>query len=280
MGILRKRQSIQSGARWWAQFGLVFLVCLIFSSGGNSSVKAAADPLHFKQHLLDQAGLLSVEAAGEVDYLLAEFEQATGNQFLVAILPALPPGEALETYTLQVVENARAGQAGKDNGLLLLVSLAEQAIRIEVGTGLEGQINDGRAGRVIREILAPAFRNNNYGAGITQALVQLMSWVEPSFTPTGQDSPPLNEDSGTGALFYLLVFVVLFLLSAASSRRNKRHLSKRGYTQPTSGPIIMPSNRPPFSKPKSSSSRSGGFRSGGFRGGGGGFRGGGASGGW
>jgi uncharacterized protein len=282
MGIRSKRQSRKFEAGWRARLGLVFLVCLLFGSAAKIPTQAGATPLHFKQHLFDQAGLLSTEAAREVGDLLAEFDQATGNQFLVAIVPALPPGETLESYSLRVAENARAGQAGKDNGLLLLISLAEQAIRIEVGTGLEGQINDGRAGRVIREIIAPAFQRNNYGVGITQALVQLMSWVEPSFTPTAQDSPLLNEngDRGSRVLFYLVMFIVLSLISAASSR-NQRRLYKRGYSQRTPGPVIIPTIKSSAGMRKNSNSRSRSFSSGrGFKGGGGGFRGGGASGGW
>lgn len=141
----------------------------------------AQDPaaLRFDDYVLDQAGLLRPEEKKELVSLLADFDQKTTNQFLVVILPSLPPATSLELYSLELAEAAKAGRAGKDNGLLLLILKDDRKIRIEVGTGLEEKITDGRAGRVIREILAPAFQQDEYYQGIKAAMHSLMGWVDP-----------------------------------------------------------------------------------------------------
>ncbi|HHT49011.1 MAG TPA: hypothetical protein GXZ98_06935 [Firmicutes bacterium] len=264
-----------SGVQRQPRFGLIVCLVALGVFVGIGTVCAESNPaLPFRTYLQDEAGLLPPSAAEELVSLLAQFDDETGNQFLVAILPTLPPGESLELYALRVAEKAGAGQKGKDNGLLLLIGLEERLIRIEVGTGLEGQITDGRAGRVIRQIIAPAFQQENYAGGIREALVKLMEWVEPSFTPaqTAQETDKAGE---MGGLTILLLFIAFFLISSMYARWERR----RGIPRPPRHVFV-----PPTSSARRSSrslSRSGSSsRRGGFRGGGGGFRGGGASGGW
>lgn len=233
----------------------------------------AQDPasLRFDDYVLDRAGLLRAEEKQELASLLADFDEKTTNQFLVVILPSLPPGTSLELYSLALAEAAKAGRAGKDNGLLLLILRDDRKIRIEVGTGLEEKITDGRAGRVIREVLAPAFQRGEYYPGIKAAILNLMNRVDPTYTPATGGGGFSGEGKGLSIwfMFALLLLIILF------SYINQRRLYRRGY-YPTStfGPVYR--RRPPGGF--------GGFggrsRGGGFRGGGGGFRGGGASGGW
>lgn len=237
----------------------------------------AQDPasLRFDDYVLDQAGLLRPEEKRELASLLADFDQKTTNQFLVVILPSLPPGTSLELYSLELAEAAKAGRAGKDNGLLLLISRDDRKIRIEIGTGLEEKITDSRAGRVIREILAPAFQRGEYYAGIKAALLSLMNRVEPSYAPAAGGGGFPGEEAESP--FFWPIFILIVLLAIYLSLRDQRRLCKRGYTQTTFGPVVF---RHRGFDGFSGGSRSGGFRGGGFRGGGGGFRGGGASGGW
>ncbi len=86
-------------------------------------------------------------------------------QISVAVFPSLG-GEALEDVTLRVVEAWKPGQKGQDNGVLLALFMAEKKLRIEVGYGLEGRINDAAAGRIIRNVIAPEFRNGDFGGGL------------------------------------------------------------------------------------------------------------------
>lgn len=233
----------------------------------------AQDPaaLRFDEYVLDQAGLLRAEEKRELASLLADFDQKTTNQFLVVILPSLPPAKSLELYSLELAEAAKAGRAGKDNGLLLLILNDDRKIRIEVGAGLEEKITDGRAGRVIREILAPAFQRGEYYPGIKAAMLNLMNRVDPSYAPAAG-----GGDFSGGYRPNLSIFAILIMvfLAVICSLLEQKRLYRRGYSQTTFGPV---SRRPPGGF----GSFGGGFRSGGgFRGGGGGFRGGGASGGW
>ena len=79
----------------------------------------------------DLAGLLSSDQTERLNTLLLDFEKETSNQFALLIIPSLE-GEDLESYSLKVAETWALGQAGEDNGLLLLVAPSERRLRIEV----------------------------------------------------------------------------------------------------------------------------------------------------
>ena len=77
-------------------------------------------------------------------------------------------GEDLEDFSMKVCENWKLGSADREDGVLLLVSLDEKKIRIEVGYGLEGILTDTKCGLIIRNIMAPEFQAGRYGDGIVK----------------------------------------------------------------------------------------------------------------
>ncbi|MGF3522377.1 MAG: TPM domain-containing protein [Candidatus Bathyarchaeia archaeon] len=83
------------------------------------------------------------------------------------------------------------GKRGKDNGVLLLVAMAERQWRIEVGYGLEGDITDIEANLIAQNYLVPAFQQGNYGKGLYDTVVAL-----------GQQIPPSNEPNNFGVRGY------------------------------------------------------------------------------
>jgi uncharacterized protein len=140
----------------------------------------------------DDAELLDAEARRELGELLAAHERKTGNQVVVLTIASLE-GENLDEFTHRVFNAWGLGQKGKDNGVLLLVAPAERRLRIEVGYGLEGQLTDVEAGRIIRNLIVPAFRDGDFARGIgdgARAIVaklegQAVAGLEPGAAPGG-----------------------------------------------------------------------------------------------
>src|SRR5512134_3618036 len=85
----------------------------------------------------DRAGLLSERDEQELEAALARFEAETTDQIVVATVESLQ-GLPIEDYGYQLGRHWGIGQAGKDNGALLIVAPEEREVRIEVGYGLEG----------------------------------------------------------------------------------------------------------------------------------------------
>ncbi|HAW69577.1 MAG TPA: methanol dehydrogenase, partial [Firmicutes bacterium] len=105
-------------------------------------------------------GMLSYGAKESLTNLLEAYEQATTNQIVVATIPSLE-NEEIEQFSIRLADAWQIGQAGKDNGAILLIARDDRRMRIEIGYGLEGVINDARAGDILRDVLIPAFQRGD-----------------------------------------------------------------------------------------------------------------------
>jgi uncharacterized protein len=207
--------------------------------------------------------------------VLAEGERATGAQIVVALFPSLE-GESLEDFSIRLAEKWRIGRKALDDGVIVLVFLQERKLRLEVGYGLEGAIPDIEAARIIREVMAPRFREGRIEAGLEAAARALYARVE-SKSPAERRATGRGRSSalplwGIVGFFAILAVIAVMLLREAATTRGLT----RGYTAGRGGwgvpPIIFP--------PMGGRDRGSGGGFGGFSPGGGTFGGGGASGDW
>jgi len=191
----------------------------------------------------------------------------------IAIFRSLE-GENLEDYSIRLAQQWRIGRKGLDNGVILLVFARDRRVRFEVGYGLEAALPDALAGQIIREALAPRFREQRYAAGLEDAVNLVFARLAGAGgTPERQPPPgasPFSVD-GIAAVLVLALFAV-FAASFLNEALNPRRRARRNvYTAGSSG----------WFTPIGMWGRGGGWGSGGgFSGGGGSFGGGGASGGW
>jgi len=218
----------------------------------------------------DYAGILSASEKAELERMLRETEEATSAQVALLTIPSLS-GDVLEDFAMRVVENWKLGQQGEDNGVLLLVTMAERKIRIEVGYGLESILTDAKSGYIIRNNIIPQFKNGDYFSGIRSGLSTVTGIIKKDFDITPEQLARFRKEQskskGDQLPIGLIVFIIIILLSFF-----KRGTRGRGYR--TGTPWIF------FGGGLGGSRGGGSFGGGGFSGGGGSFGGGGASGGW
>jgi len=213
--------------------------------------------------VVDQAGILDRATVDAITNQLAGLESSTGIQLVVVTLPDLK-GFVIEDWGLALGRGWGIGQAGKNNGLLLIVAPNDRELRIEVGYGLEGQIPDATANSIIQQEIIPAFKRGDMNGGVRAGVDAILKALGGTYQPT----KPLPVKSA-GESFWLVapklgIFVLIFVTIAFSSMRRRYDPKRRRNTWVYSGR-------------SSGSSRSSG---GGFSGGGGSFGGGGASGRW
>jgi uncharacterized protein len=224
----------------------------------------------------DYAGLLAPAERERLESRLAERERAMGAQVVVAIFRSLE-GQSLEDFSIRLAQQWRIGQKSLDNGVILLVFVEDRKVRLEVGYGLEPVIPDIVAGALIRDTLAPRFRERRYAAGIEAAADAIYARIagEPAGTPQAGRGRGAPTSVDPASLLLMLLIFGVFGVAILSAMRN---VSRRGYTAGASG---WRSHPPIFYGGGGGgwggwSSRGGG----GFSGGGGRFGGGGASGSW
>jgi uncharacterized protein len=189
-------------------------------------------------------------------------ENGKGVQLQFVLVPTLD-GEPIEDFSIRVAEAWKIGTKGKDNGLLFVVARDERRTRIEVGGGLEGGLTDLQAGRILRDIVQPAFREGRYGDGLYDGAYQSLTLL--GAVPAAPLTHRRPEPVGSGLIGFLIFLVILAVLSAlVRSRGRSGFFGPGGYYGGGFG----------------SGGYGGGGGGGGWGGGGGGFSGGGASGGW
>lgn len=115
--------------------------------------------------VVDRADLLSPAEEARLAAASEAVEREVGPQFVIVTVPDLQ-GNSIEEYGVGLGRHWGVGHAGRNDGVLLIVAMAERKARIEVGTGLERRITDPYAARVMRERIIPRFRDGQFPAGI------------------------------------------------------------------------------------------------------------------
>ncbi len=153
----------------------------------------------------DYAKILNSNQINELEEYLRNIEKATSIEIAIAIFDSI--GYPIEEYANLLFEKWGIGKKNKDNGILILVSIKEKLIRIEVGYGLEEIITDGIAGEIIRNNMVPYFRNGNYYLGLKSAILE----IEKRISNYEQSNKNDNKQRENGYPFIIGLFVGVFL---------------------------------------------------------------------
>lgn len=141
------------------------------------------------RRVVDEAGVLT---QSEIDSLTAQidaYEAASKGQMAVFIIRSLY-GDAVEDFSLAVAEKWQIGWRGEDNGVLLLLAMEDHRSRLEIGYGLEGVINDARAGDILRD-MAPYMRKGQYEKAISFVIASVAAFV---LNENGPEKPAGMDD--------------------------------------------------------------------------------------
>jgi len=158
-------------------------------------------------HVTDVTGTLSASERQALEQKLADWEAKTTNQLAVLIVPTTKP-ETIEEYGIRVAEAWKIGQKGKDNGAIFIVAKNDKQMRIEVGYGLEGELTDVAARRIIGDTVAPLFSQGKFAEGINAGVDRIVAVVggeDTVATPPPRRRGAHGFDVGTIALLALVV---------------------------------------------------------------------------
>jgi uncharacterized protein len=252
--------------------GLASLLLALLAAAGAAALSVPPPP---DRRVNDYAGALASADRDRLEQQLIAREATSQNQVVVAVFRSLE-GESLEGYSIRLAQAWRIGRKGLDNGVIFLVFLDDRKMRIEVGYGLEGNLTDATASSILRDVVAPRFREGRVADGIAAGL----DAIDRAIAGTYARPPAAGPRRGRGelgwrelaALFVALVLIAILVqnrMQSAAVRRRGWTGSRAGWGGPFIGGGLG-----------GWGGRSGGGGGGGFSGGGGGFGGGGSSGSW
>ena len=227
------------------------------------AVAAAADDLpELTQPVNDFAHVVDARSAAEMDRMIRALKDATADVVVVATVKSIEPYGDIREYANKLFENhgRGIGEKGKDNGVLILLSLDQRKVWIEVGYSLEQWITDGFAGETSRQYMVPEFRNGRYGAGLLAGVERVVGRIAQARGVSLQGVRPVRAPATAPSIpfwFYILLFIAILIFSRIAGGPRRRY--RRWGVGPWSG---WSSGVGPFG--------GGGWTSGGFGGGGGG----------
>ncbi|MDO8264408.1 MAG: YgcG family protein [Gallionella sp.] len=173
-----------------------------------------------KARLTDLTGTLTAEQQSGLEQSLRAFEIKKGTQIAVLIVSTTKP-EEIEQYALRVVEQWKLGRKKVDDGALLLVAKDDRTLRIEVGYGVEGALNDATAKRIVSEVIAPRLKEGDFFGGVSAGIDQMMRVIDGEPLPLPKQSAARPDGKNLGQLLpvvFLLALVVGGVLRSALGR--------------------------------------------------------------
>ncbi len=184
---------------------IALLLLLLFVSA-LTFAQVAVPPL--TAPVIDQTQTLTPAQIASLEQTIRAFYERKGSQITVLMVPTTQP-EAIEQYSIRVVESWKLGRANIDDGVLLLVAKDDRTVRIEVGYGLEGALPDVIANRIVQQVIVPRFRQNDFAGGIAEGIERIIAVVEGEQLPEPERrSQPVGEGMG-GQVFPLLLMLVV-----------------------------------------------------------------------
>lgn len=280
--------------------GWLFGLLLWFAAGLVAAQTLQPIPA-LSARITDLTATLSADQRGRLEERLADFERQKGAQIAVLIVPTVSP-ETVAEYALRVAESWKLGRKGVDDGVLLLIAKEDRKLRIEVGYGLEGVLNDATAKRIISETISPRFKQGDFYGGIDSGLAAIIKAIGAETLPEPKRHHSAQGSDDSLDTLLLIGFVLVFVAGGVLRAILGRFLAAGviGGTVGVAASLLLSSmliavivgivaflvslfgriggRGGGWSSP--GSSWGGGWGGGGFSGGGGSFGGGGASGDW
>ena len=228
----------------------------------------------------DQIGMLNAQQRDALENVLKDYEDRTGSQIAVLLISSTAP-EAIEQYGIRVMDDWKLGRKGVDDGVLLLVAKDNppslRRLRIEAGRGVQGTLTDAQSKRILQDVIAPHFRQNDFYGGLVAGVSAIVNLLDQEKFPSPQGKNAAQEE-GSGAFSFVTFFIIMALFLLLSRRRSSGYMHRRDGWGRSSGIILGGGLGSGWG---GRGWGGGGFGGGGgFSGGGGSADGGGASGNW
>ena len=195
---------------------LLVLIGLIAGLWGGLFLRAQSPPPPAPTRwVTDGSNLLSPAMRESLNQRLKAYQANTGHQVLVWIGDTTG-GDPLEDWTVRAFAAWKVGRKGLDDGLVLFVFTKDRKVRMEVGYGLEGQVPDIVASRIIRETILPRLRAGDADGALSQGVDRILKVVGGDATARqpqdqgGQGGQPL----GLGGWILMAILGLGFLALA------------------------------------------------------------------
>lgn len=184
-----------------------FLIALVLLSCKTG----AADLPNYSGFVNDFAKVLDSQSAAKIEGICNDLKTKTGAELAVVTVRTVSPLDS-KTYAVKLFEKWKVGQKGLDNGMLFLLAVSDRRVEIEVGYGLEGVINDAKAGRILDNYVVPYFAKDQFAEGLVSGSAALAQEIELRH----QAGPPKFKEIDKIKDYVAQAFVFIIFISIIS----------------------------------------------------------------
>lgn len=169
----------------------------------------------------DFANIISDSVQTQLESDLNQHKLNTGQELSVVTLDSLE-GDTIENAAVELFSQWGIGTKEKDDGVLLLIAVSDRELRIEVGYGIEPILTDSRTGTIIRDVITPEFKKNDYDTGIKSGVAAILTVL--TSDPTAYDYQAGSNSSGQANIFSVLIgFGIIMIYLSAFLARSKSY---------------------------------------------------------
>jgi uncharacterized protein len=204
-------------SRWLAVVVLLLAPSALLTAESVSSLAAPTG------YVSDFAGVLSPSTKQSVESLCTQIDRQAHAQIAVVTVKTIDGDQSIEEFATALEDKWKVGPKGTDRGVLMLLVMNPRRGRIEVGYGLEGILNDARAGDILRAMI-PYTQQGDYNSAVSLGVGQIAKIIAAdagiALTPNSaqhqyhrQQQPAVQLSLtqlllGGGAILLILFFLV------------------------------------------------------------------------
>jgi uncharacterized protein len=189
---------------------LTFLLAILVLAPAFAGALAQSAFPTLTGRVVDEANLIDAVNRQDLTAKLAALEAKTTDQFVVVTIKSLG-GRSIEDYGVNLGRNWKIGQAGKNNGVLLIVAPNERKVRIEVGYGLEGTLTDAISKYIIETSILPRFKAGDFVGGITRGADDIIQVLSGDAADFKQRASARNAPQPVGTFDWIIMLIVIII---------------------------------------------------------------------
>ena len=198
---------------------LITGVFVAILTGCSNSDKIPIPTVEDGVFVYDEDNIIDDDVEEKINDMLVDLEEKTDAEFAVITVEDLQ-GREIEDYANNLFNTLGIGKKGEDNGLLLLISRSDERVRIEVGRGLEGCLNDAKCGRILDDYFVPYRESDEYTEG-TELTVQAILNVladEYDVQIQGVSEDLQVQEEGTDDLEWVKITLIVIMIILVTLR--------------------------------------------------------------
>lgn len=221
------------------------LLSLVITGTAAIAAEAIPKPTDLK-YVNDYVNVIDEKTKSFIISLGKELEDKTGAQAVVIVEDSLN-GSNIRNHAYNIFKSWGIGQKDKNNGLLIYVAIKDRKFSVEVGTGLEGAVTDVGSSRIMDEVAAPRFKEENYSEGIKQAYAIFAESIAKEYDvklegnikiPLDRIKQSKQKNKGSSDSVFpdiIMFFIILIFIGYIKGRNNRGGKGGSSGTRPRKG---------------------------------------------